>query len=191
MIAAPKPKFPRALAVAVAKQICDAIWPSVHRMIVAGSLRRRKESVGDVEILYIPRFATLPRADDLFAPPEEVNLADQTIDSLIRDAIITPRRNVAGAVTWGDKNKLALHIESSVPVDLFATTEASWFNYLVCRTGSAANNTRIASAAQFRKWKWNPYGEGFTDQEGNTVAVTCEQDAFRLVGLPYLEPWQR
>ena len=36
---------------------------------------------------------------------------------------------------------------SGIPVDFFATTEEAWFNYLVCRTGPAELNTRIASAA--------------------------------------------
>ena len=37
----------------------------------------------------------------------------------------------------------------------------------------------------------NPYGAGFTDGHGNLVPVTSERDVFELVGLKYLEPWER
>lgn len=52
-------------------------------------------------------------------------------------------------------------------------------------------NTQIASAAQSKGWKWNPYGPGFTDNHGEIVRVTSEHDVFRLAGLPYREPWER
>lgn len=46
---------------------------------------------------------------------------------------------------WGEKNKLAVHVRTGIPVDFFAATEANWWNYLVCRTGGEQNNIAIAS----------------------------------------------
>jgi len=204
-----KPRYPRAQALAVTREILSYLQPLCERLIIAGSLRRRKESVGDVEILYIPKFKTVPslqQADLLSGPPEpqHFNLSDATIAGLAgwyknkkgereqaADYIIQPRRTSAGSWTWGPKNKLARHVASGIPIDFFSATEANWFNLLVGRTGSADNNVRLASAAQKKGWQWNPYGVGFTDQEGNPVPVTSEQDVYRLAGLPYLEPWQR
>jgi hypothetical protein len=42
-------------------------------------------------------------------------------------------------------------------------------------------------------WKWNPYGQGFTTIRGTpaTFRATCEEDVFRIVGLPYLPPEER
>ena len=57
------------------------------------------------------------------------------------------RLSKTGAEAWGPKNKLAVHVESGIPVDLFATSAESWWNYLVCRTGPAASNIAIAQAA--------------------------------------------
>lgn len=190
-----KPKFPRSLALQAAKEICDALKPVCERLTVAGSLRRRKPFVGDVEILFVPRLERLPdlgQTDFLAAPePKFKNLAEQVIEQLVTRAVIIQRKNKDGHIAWGAKNKLALHTTTDVPVDLFTATAENWWNYLVCRTGGAQNNIRIASAAQKKDWQWNPYSAGFTDQEGNPVPVTSEQDVFRLVGLPYLEPHER
>lgn len=58
--------------------------------------------------------------------------------------------------TWGDKNKLAIHIPSGIHVDFFATTERAWHNYLVCRTGGAENNIAISTAAQKKAGNGTP-----------------------------------
>lgn len=183
-----KTKYPRAEALKVAKELCDALKMFTVRLIVAGSLRRRKLEVGDVEILYIPRFEL--RTLDFFAQAN-VNLADEVLSCLLQKEVIRQRTNVKGSVMWGEKNKLAAHVASGIPVDFFAATQENWFNYLVCRTGGADNNLAIASAAQAKGWKWNPYGVGFTDERGQIVPVFSERDVFELVGLPYREPWER
>lgn len=198
MIAAPdKIRYPRAAALAVARELCEALKPHCERLIVAGSLRRRKAMVGDVEILYIPRLERVQRAAtlELFgqfsAPAEFINCADRALEELRVKAVILQRKNVNGSIMWGDKNKFATHTASGIPVDFFSASEANWFNYLVCRTGSADNNTAICLATQAKGWKWNPYGAGFTDQENNLVPVRSEPDVFALAGLPYKEPERR
>jgi len=183
-----KKRFERAVAMAVAAELCRELKPFCARLIVAGSLRRRKPMVGDVEILFVPMFREV--ADGLFETKQE-NQAEIAIDRLLRVGVLSKRIGAAGSTSWGEKNKLAVHEHSKVPVDLFTATEANWFNYLVCRTGGAENNVEIASAAQRKGWKWNPYGAGFTDEAGRIVAVASEQDVFRLAGMPWLEPWER
>lgn len=183
-----KTRFPRAAAIAVAKELCDALKPVTTALIVAGSLRRRKLDVGDVEILYISKTGSAP--DGLF-DVVETNLVDEVLASLLQRCVLAKRTNEKGSEMWGPKNKFAVHVASGIPVDLFTATAENWFNYLVCRTGGKDSNTRIAAAAQAKRWQWNPYGPGFTDENGNLVKVETEQDVFRLAGLPYLEPWQR
>lgn len=190
-----KRKYPSAEALAVAKDLCNRLKPRCERLVVAGSLRRRRSEVGDVEILYIPKFETVEvPAEDMFRPPTpaRVDQVDAFLDWLLEAGVIRMRENIRGSTTWGEKNKLAVHIASGMPVDFFATTEESWFNYLVCRTGPAELNTQICMAAQERGWKWNPYGSGFRRVVTEEVhAVKSEQEVFEFVGLRYLEPWQR
>ena len=190
--AAGKKRWPRAEAISVARDICAALLPVAERLIVAGSLRRRKPDVGDVEILYVPRFET--EQADMFST-REANLVNRALDQLLWAGTIQKRPNVNGAFSWGDKNKLAIHA-SGIPVDFFEATNLNWFNYLVCRTGGSENNIRIAAAAQARGWKWNPYANGFSRGgplagESNFHAVGSEREVFEFVGLPYLEPWER
>ena len=182
-----KTKYPRAAALAVAKELCE-LRRLCDRLICAGSLRRRKLEVGDVEILYIPKFATVK--DGLFES-SQVNVVDLALDEALKEGILAKRKNVNGSVMWGQKNKLAVHVASGIPVDFFEATEANWFNYLVCRTGGAENNRRIAVAANDKGWRWNPYGVGFTDNYGDIKPVSSEREVFELVGLDYLEPWER
>ena len=144
--------------------------------------------MGDVEILYIPRMEE--RQADLLSSCL-VSLADEEIERMVAEGILAKRLSKTGAPAWGEKNKLAVH-RSGIPVDLFRTSPESWWNYLVCRTGPAESNTRIASEAKWRGYRWNPYGTGFTKLEDGTVTpMNSEHEVFAFVGLPYYEPWER
>lgn len=101
------------------------------------------------------------------------------------------RKGETGHTAYGPKNKLMTHVPTGIPVDLFATVESSWFNYLVCRTGPKESNMRIAAAAQDKGWRWNPYGSGFSGPGGKVHTVTSEADVFHFVELTYYEPWER
>lgn len=182
-----KTKYPRADALAVVLQLLPRLEPC-ERIIIAGSLRRRKELVGDIEVLYIPRFQDTKL--DLFKPTLS-NLTDIALQKLITEGVIEPRRNAIGIISWGDRNKLARHLPSGIPIDLFAANSENWFNYLVCRTGPGESNIRISTAAQGKGWKWKPYSPGFLDASGQLIPVHSEREVFELVGLPYLEPWER
>jgi len=76
----PKRKFPRADALAVAREMCFALEPYSERLAVAGSLRRRKQTVGDVEILFVPRINV--ENDGLF-DLVKVDLANRAINYLL------------------------------------------------------------------------------------------------------------
>lgn len=183
-------KYPRAAALAVARELCAVLKPACERLIVAGSLRRRKDLVGDVEIVYAPIVAEI-RAGLFEADTQKVSAVDCELDKLQARGVIGRRRNVNGSEMWGEKNKLAFHCASGVPVDFFAATAANWFNYLVCRTGGARSNTEIAAAAKRKGWQWNPYGAGFTNERGELVRMASERDVFAFAGLPWREPWER
>ena len=186
-----KPKFPAATAMAVADSLVHFLRPFSDRIIVAGSLRRLKAYVGDVEILYIPKFEERKHPEDMFIMRFE-NLVDEQIAELEKTGVLERRKNVNGSEMFGPKNKLMRHIATGIPVDLFATTADAWFNYLTCRTGPADSNTRICVAAQRKGWKWNPYGNGFTNNRtGETKVMESEEAVFKFVGLPYLPPEKR
>ena len=135
-----KPKFPRADALRVARFLYVALADHCVWLVFAGSLRRRKELVGDIELVFIPKLTT--QAEDFFTATS-VSKVDLVLHDLIARGVIEKRRNVNVSEMWGPKNKLARHVASGIPVDFFATTEAARFNYLVCRTGGSASNMEI------------------------------------------------
>ena len=188
-----KPKFPREVALPVALELSELLKSAClpERLMVCGSLRRNRDRVSDVEILYVSK--SHPVRDGLFDAVEAQEV-DGVLMCLLSQGVIKKRKTKRDTSTWGPFNKLAVHTKSGVPVDFFAATEDNWWNQVVCRTGSAENNIRIAAAARKKKMKWHPYGHGFTDARhgmGELIPVRSEEDVFRIVGLPYLEPSQR
>lgn len=195
MSAPERKRWPREIGLAVAEEIVALLEPACASIIVAGSLRRGKPDVGDVEILYIPLLTSLPDPADFFAI-REANCAEILIGEMLESGVLTKRLSANGREAWGDKNKLARHVATGMPVDLFAATRENWFNYLVCRTGPAESNIRIAQRAQQMGWKRNPYGAGFTrgghdDVDFEEYRVTSEEGLFRFLALPYDKPEDR
>lgn len=84
-----KPKYPRADAINVAREIVKAIEGDVEKLIIAGSLRRGKQFVGDVEVLYIPKLREKVKEQaGLFGDFEQVeyeNLTDLKLEKLLAD----------------------------------------------------------------------------------------------------------
>lgn len=188
-----KPKFPRALALEVVRELLPWLQPCCTELRVAGSLRRERAMVGDVEFVFVPVLAP-GVAVDLLLPPPLVAQTDARFEDLLARGVIEKRQNVNGSGMWGAKNKLARHRATGVPIDFFATTEAAFWNYLVCRTGGARTNVEICNAAIAKGWKWTPYDEGFSRPSGlgrEVHAVRSEREVFEFVGLPYLEPRER
>jgi DNA polymerase/3'-5' exonuclease PolX len=195
-MSAEKPRFPRADALRVARACVAALRPACSELIIAGSLRRRKAEVGDVEVLYIPRTIEVADPGDLFGKKIRANAVDLILSALVDEGLLLKRQNKDGHFAWGDQNKLALHKASGIPIDFFAATPENWWNLLVCRTGGAESNKQICAAAIDRGWKWNPYKEGFS--RGGPMAgektvhrILSEREVFEFVGLDYLEPWER
>lgn len=186
-----KPRFPRAAAITVTRELVALMRDRNQRLIVAGSLRRGKKDVGDIELLYIPMLVAGPRLD-LFTPAVSVPAVDILLADLIARRVIEKRLNKEGSETWGPSNKLARHVASGIPIDFFASTTAHWYCDLVCRTGGSQNNIRISTAAQKKGWQYKPYSPGFRNlASGEWIPIRSEREAFELVGLKYLEPWER
>lgn len=185
-----KPKYANALGMIVAAEICAAMKPACKQLVVAGSLRRRKAMIGDVEILYVGQFETRQHPEDMFASVT-VNLADEAIAALEKSGVLERRKNVNGSETYGPKNKLMRHVQSGIPVDLFSTTSENWFVSLVIRTGSKETNLKLTTGAQKLGRTLNAYGAGVTLDDGRIMPAASEEHVFKLCGVPFVEPRYR
>ena len=165
----------------IAEELKGLLEPGCERIAIAGSIRRQKPEVGDIELLVIPKYGGLGCA---------VNLLDQQLIDLMLGGVLDYRLNKLGRRAYGPKNKLMVHLPSGIEVDIFSTDEACWPVALVVRTGGEKTNRRIAIVAKAKRWRWHDYGSGFTTPGGELVCRS-ERDVFEFVGLPYKEPWER
>lgn len=189
-----KSKHPRAKALEVARELVAALRPlcDPERFIFAGSLRRLKPEVGDIEVVYIPIIEPRPDPEDLLGRMIPTNLFDDQLDAWLKAGVITKRIGPQGGSAWGPSNKLAVHTASGIGVDFFAANKRNFWTLLVCRTGSMESNTRVASAAIKLGQTWNMY-RGFEDRVTGDLLFVPESEAalFNHVRLPFLPPKDR
>lgn len=183
-----KTKFPHATALAVAEELQAMMAPACKRIAIAGSLRRLKPEVGDIELLFVPILSDRP--DGLF-DRRIVDVASEVIDGLLADGVIAKRPNVNGHFTWGERNKLAVHVASGIPVDFFGTNEDNWFVSLVIRTGSKETNLALTTGANKQGASLMAYGCGVKWSDGTITRATSEEHVFELCGVDYKEPKER
>lgn len=181
-------RYPRAAALAVAEELQARLAPACRRIAIVGSLRRGKPDVGDIELLYVPHLTE--RRDGLF-DRVSVSVAAEVCEELLTSGVLAKRPNVNGHFTWGEANKLAVHMASGIPVDLFSTNEANWWVSLVIRTGGKVTNLQLTTGAQHRGATFHAYGSGVTWSDGSRTDATSEQHVFELCGVPYREPHER
>ena len=187
-----KKRWPAADAIKVADELLAALWFFCERIEVAGSLRRKRAMVGDVEVLYVPAIET--RKVDMFTNGD-FNTAEEAIAELLASGIISKRPNIAPHYTWGALNKLAIHCASGIPVDMFATTANHFPMSLVIRTGPKDFNFRLIAGAEKRGFKVHAYDHGsgaFTEiATGRNVYPETEKAVLRMAGLDWIEPEHR
>jgi DNA polymerase (family X) len=146
----------------IATEVVERLMPYCERIEVAGSIRRRKPVVNDVDIVLIPS--------------DSVKLVD---------AIRGPGN--AGAAD----PKILRFLHKNVAIDVYIATRQSWATLLLIRTGSRENNIRLASRAKVKGWTLKANGEGLLNQNGMRIAGDTETSIFNALGLNYQKPEDR
>jgi len=136
--------------------------PGVTRAAVAGSLRRGRETIGDVDLL--------AAADD----PAPVMAALRDADGV---------REVLGS---GDA-KTSVLLTGGLQVDLRVVPEAAFGAALAYFTGSKAHNVALRQRAIERGCKLSEYG--LFEQGGEEpIAARDERDVYAALDLPWIAP---
>jgi DNA polymerase/3'-5' exonuclease PolX len=192
------PRLPLEVARGLADTLVELLRPGCERIEIAGSIRRERPEVGDIELLAVPRWDTL--AGGLFGDiAESVNLLDVELRRLeaadgLEDHSIRRRLDKNGTPRWGERYKaLTFH---TVPVDLFiCLPPAQWGVLYVIRTGPAefghalvtpqAHGGYLPSYLQVRE------GALRRRDTGEVVPTPEEVDVFRALGLQNLTPRAR
>lgn len=191
-----KAKVPYAEALAVAESWLAELLPMTERRAIAGSIRRRKPTVGDVEIVLVPKLQVRepdPFEKMLGAMKEPtMDLADNYLKVMLAIGKLEKRVGLAGHTAWGVSNKLAIDVASGIPIDFFSTTLECFPMLLVIRTGGKQTNINLANAAARRGWKLKPYHGGYQNRRtGEMHICKTEEECFTFVGLQCPPPTHR
>ena len=165
----------------IALQIAERLRPHCDRCEIAGSVRRGKAEVGDIEIVCIP---SREEADGCFS------FADfgetRRSQGFIR-AVYQP-----GRVTMGhpvDGRYIQLLHDSGIAVDIFTATRDNWGLIYAIRTGSARFSHDVLACGWVRAGYHSI--DGMLRKEGRAVFVREEADLFGLIGIPWVPPEAR
>ncbi len=132
----------------------------VQEAIVAGSYRRRKDTIGDLDILVTCKQAKTIM--DRFVAYDEV------------ESVVSKGHTRATVI-----------LRSGLQVDLRVVPEESYGAALQYFTGSKAHNIAVRSLAVKKGLKINEYGV-FRGEKA--IAGRTEVEVYAQVGLPYFEP---
>ncbi len=157
--------------VSTAAQVAEDLVGALSRIpgcvdcVHAGSLRRMRETIGDVDILvaaeesgpFMKAFTDLPYAAEV--------IARGTKKSSIRTA-------------------------DGLQVDLRVLPPKAWGAGLIYFTGSKAHNIRIREIAVRKGLKLSEYGL-FEVESGDLVASRTEESVYERLGLPWIPPTLR
>ena len=176
--------YPLELAEATGQLLVRQLAPFCRRIELAGSIRRRRPDVGDIEVLAIPEDG---QTDPFGQPLSGESLLDQRCRALVDDGNLDYRLTKLGRRTFGPQNKLMVHRTSNIPVDIFSATEENWGMAMVVRTGPADFNRAIMSRFLDLGMAGHAYG-GVTGRDGDTLGCPTEERVFELLSWEWQEP---
>lgn len=188
-------------ALAIAESVVDVLRPVCKRVEIAGSVRRGKPDVKDIEIVAIPDLVPPVRKRAVFGAPVP------PVYKIRLDELLAERceRGLLGGGRWslqknGEKYKKIYLIDQQISVDLFLVTPpATWGVQFVIRTGPADFSHWIVT----RKRGGGALPNGYRVQDGavwkgerenetnDLVGFETEAEFLRFLGLGWIEPGER
>jgi DNA polymerase (family X) len=161
-------RVPIGTALPVAERILEELRDvdGVEDIAYAGSLRRFREDIGDVDVLVATRRP---------GPVREAFLALDDVERTIGSG----------------ETKTSVVTRDGVQVDLRVVPPASFGAALVYFTGSKAHNIRLRQRAIERGWTLSEYAlaeqtEEDDEEDGAVVAAATEDEVYEALGLPFI-----
>ena len=152
----------------IAERVKVTLAPYCDRIEIAGSIRRAKPMVNDIDIVLIEK----PEA------ALTINYVLSHIGTIVKD---------------GPKIKQLWYTENQtlISVDLYIATPATWATLLLIRTGSKENNIRLATIAKRKGWHLKANGDGLFNEKEERIAGDTEESIYEALAIPYQEPEER
>ncbi|HUG47395.1 MAG TPA: DNA polymerase/3'-5' exonuclease PolX [Candidatus Limnocylindria bacterium] len=149
--------------------------PDVGRIEPAGSFRRRRETVADIDILV------------------ETDQPAAVIEQLHNSAWV---EQVGGHGGRTGAHRTTVQLLRGPQVDLMAMPAGSTGTYLVHFTGSAEHNVRLRAMARDKGWSLSEHGlvrlgddgEPLRGQQSERLTFATEEEVYAFLGLPFIPP---
>ncbi|MGZ5871436.1 MAG: DNA polymerase/3'-5' exonuclease PolX [Bradyrhizobium sp.] len=161
-----KPQAARRFKISVAEAEAEALVGYLRgsgRVVVAGSYRRRRDTVGDLDVLVTAKNGTAVGSK------------------------LVEYENVAQVAAHGPTRTTVI-LRSGLQVDVRAVPEESYGAALLYFTGSKAHNIALRGLANQHGWKLNEYGL-FSGKR--RIAGATEEEVYQKLGLAFIVPEMR
>lgn len=154
-------------ALPIADEFCQLLQtiPAIVRTSFCGSLRRGRETIGDIDILVC---------------------SDATVHEQIR-AAIGRHRHVAEILAVGE-TKISFRTDRGMQVDIRVVPRPSWGAAMQYFTGSKEHNVRLREMATAKALKLNEWGLFAGDK---SIAGETEVGIYEALGLAWIPPEMR
>ncbi|MFY9312511.1 MAG: DNA polymerase/3'-5' exonuclease PolX [Tepidanaerobacteraceae bacterium] len=153
-----------AIALPVANRIMEILsgMKEVSKVAIAGSLRRRKEMVKDIDIV----------------------VATEAAETLVENFLKLP---IISRVLAEGLSKVSVVLNAGIQVDLRLVKPQEFYSALQHFTGSKEHNTKLRSLALKMGYKLNEYG--IFEKEGDGVfCPKSETELYSKLDMPYIIP---
>jgi DNA polymerase (family 10) len=137
----------------------------INQVELAGSLRRKKETIGDIDIL------------------ADVNQRDR---KKVAEYFTGPKLAQKVLAKGGTRASIILK-NSGKQADLRMVDESEWGAALQYFTGSKEHNIHLRTLAKDRGYKISEYGI-FNIDNGKRIAGKTEKDLYRSLGMEFIPP---
>jgi DNA polymerase/3'-5' exonuclease PolX len=179
-----------------AEALVEQMRPFCERLEIAGSIRRKKPEVKDIEIVAIPKLEIANVEDeslDLFGNSlqltESINKLHLWATKM--SGIRWIKTGTPDIVDWQPKPEGKYWrglVDDEIKLDLFLARPENFGVIFVIRTGSAQFTTALVTYARRMGM---PVQDGMLTRGGQSLETFEERDVFRILKLDYVEPPQR
>ena len=166
--------LPYERARAYAEKIVDELGQYCSRIVVAGSIRRKRPICHDIDIVCIPSDRAALRARVLQSAQLEQCCGEQVFRVTLKSGV-----------------QLDIYFAHADESDMFkVVAPCNWGTLLLCRTGSKEHNIKLVQRAAGLGYRWEPH-KGVFNGAGDCLASATEEDVFKVLEMEFVEPEER
>lgn len=155
----------------IATKVWEELYPHCECALIAGSVRRKKREVKDIECVLIPK-------------PYNTGIFEDGLAS-----VVNKWKKIKGELEYGKTRYTQRELPEGINLDIFIADKNNLGYIFMLRTGSSEWNQRV----MLSRLKGNGYKahEGYIWYGGEKIPIPTEEHMFRAMGLEFVKPENR